>query len=161
MVAILIVAVILFIVVLRHIKVVPADSAYVVERLGRYQATLPPGLHVLVPFVDRIAHRYSLAPMDEELTESAISLDNVPVSVTLAIRWQIVDAERAAYASASVIEFVKGIVRTALREAVGRTNYDELRESTREIQSAIVRVPAGQAGVKVVAAEVKKIGRAS
>lgn len=136
------------------IVVVPNDFEYVVERLGRYQRTLSAGLHVLVPVLDRVAFRYALAPAEEEVTETAITLDNIPVRIALKCRWQITDAKSAAYESANVQEFVSALVRTAAREWASARSMSDLRETTREL-----RIPAAQSGVKVIGVDVVRIDR--
>src|SRR5687767_6792980 len=139
---VVVVAVVLAIVSVRSLIVVPAGSAYVVERLGRYRATLSPGLHVLLPFLDRIAHKYS------------ITLDNIPVSVKATLTWQITAAERAAYAAADVADFVGNLVRTTQRQWISERPWTDVRETTRELQQAVLRsteAAAASAGVTIVA----------
>ena len=64
----------------KSVIVVPNGEAWVLERLGRYDRTLPPGLHVIFPFTDRVAFRYSVQPKDEELSDQCVTRDNVPSS---------------------------------------------------------------------------------
>ena len=145
------------------IAVVPADSAYVVERLGRYRATLPPGLHFLVPFVDHIAHKFSLAPRDDEFSDVAITLDNISVSMKATVTWQITNAERAAYAVADLMNFVTSVVRNSERQWISERAWSDVRETTRDLQQAVLRSteePARTAGVKIVAFNVRQIDRA-
>ena len=91
--------------------IVPADSAYVVERLGRYHRTLPAGFHVVMPVLDAVRFRFSLLPKDEELSGTCITLDNVPVTITSTFRWQIADPQKAAYAAANLGDYARGIVQ--------------------------------------------------
>ena len=79
------------------LTIVPDATACVVERLGRYHRTLLAGMHFLVPVIDRVAHRFSLRPQDRDLSDRCITFDNVPVSISSRVRWQILDPERAAY----------------------------------------------------------------
>lgn len=144
----------------RIVIVVPAGSAYVVERLGRYQGTLGPGVHVLLPFVDVIRFRHTLAPRDERLDDKAITLDNVPVRITSAFRWQIDDPQKASYGTADVGHYARAIVQHAQRECIGRRPWKDLRETTRELQQEILRAaagPAAAAGVKVLDHDVQEI----
>src|SRR5688500_18903725 len=144
------------------ISVVPQGSAYVVERLGRYRCTLPPGIHLLAPFVDRVAFRFSLAPKEEQLTDVCITLDNVTVSVKSTVSWQIAEPERAAYASANPAEFVINVVRTAARQWIGERAWKDVRETTREQQVAVLRstgTAAAGVGVKITAFNVRQIER--
>lgn len=121
---------------------VPAGHAFVVERLGRYHRTLPAGTHFLVPLIDRVAFRFPLTPRDAEVTETAITLDNVAVKIAANVRAQIVDPQAAAYGTADVAEFVKTIVRTHLRNEIAKRNFEDARETTRELQAAVLRAVA-------------------
>ena len=150
--------------VLRSVKIVPADSAYVVERFGRYFRTMQPGVNVVLPFLDRIAHRFSSKPREAELTETGITYDNVPYRATVTFTWQIADARKAAYSSAAVADFVAQLVRSRLREEIGRRSSRDLRETTRETASALLRnldAPAAEAGAKIVSLSLKDVERAA
>lgn len=163
LVAGMIVALVLAVAALRAMTVVPDDSAYVVERLGRYARTLPAGIHFVPPFTDRVAFRYSLLPKEEELSDVCITLDNIAVSVASTFRWQIVDPQRAAYASASATDFVTGLVRSGQRQWIGERPWRDVRETTRELQQAVLRQatePAAKAGVKIAAVDVRRIAQA-
>ena len=156
-------AAVVALVTFRSVIVVPNDSAYVVERLGRHRRTLGPGLHVLVPFVDRIAFRFSATPREDELTEVCITHDNVPVTVRSTLVWQIADPQKAAYETANVSELVLTVAKEAQRRLVGERSIDDVRESTRELQSAIVRAasePAATVGVKIVSLAIQSVDRA-
>ena len=142
------------------ITIVPDEAAYVVERLGRYHRTLRAGVHFLAPLVDRVAFRYSLLPKDHDLADTCITRDNVTVAIASRVRWQIADPERAAYASASETDFVITLVRTLVRQRIGARAWNDVRETTRELEAAVLREAAHaaeQAGVKVVAFDVQKI----
>lgn len=150
------------IVMMRCVVVVRDGSVYVVERLGRYLRTLPAGVHVLAPFVDDVRFRYSLAPADERLADQCITLDNVAVAITSTFRWQIADAQKAAYAAADVKEYVRGVVQSAQRRCIGERPWRDLRETTRELQQCVLRAVADAAahgGVKIVEHDVGKIER--
>ncbi len=157
-----IVGLILLVLGARSVHVIPSDSAYVVERLGKFDRILSSGLHVLIPVLDRIAFRFSLLPKNEKLSDACITLDNVPIRITSAFRWQVIDPERAAYAFANVMDFVTEIVRTAQREWVSRTSWDDVRETTREFAQHVLRSTAEAAtgaGVKLVGFEIERIER--
>ena len=157
-----IVSVFALVLVFRHVIVVPNDANYVVERLGRYLATLPSGLHVILPFVDRIAFRFSLLPKLEQLSDAFITIDNVPVQVASDVWWQIVDAEKAAYGSASVAEFIPNVVRSSERQQIAQMAWNDLRENTRELEAAVTRSAgeaAAQVGVRIKELSVKRVDR--
>jgi regulator of protease activity HflC (stomatin/prohibitin superfamily) len=155
-----IVTVVAIVIIVRAVKVVPEGNVYVVERLGRYFGTLPAGMHLVLPFVDRIAYRYSLLPREEEISETAITLDNVPVRVTSVLRAQIRDAQQAAYASANAGDSLQTLVRTHQRQWMAERSWKDVRE--RELEAAVMRAasePAKQLGVELLALDVKNIER--
>lgn len=144
------------------ITVVPGDSAYIVERFGRYFRTLPPGVHLLLPILDRVAFRYSLRPVREQLSDKAITLDNIPVAIRSTVHWQIVDAREAAYGTADPIEFVKTLVKTKQREWIAAHSSKDARENTRQFEADVVRAAeelARSIGVRVVELTVETIER--
>lgn len=146
----------------KSVIVVPNGEAWVLERLGRYDRTLPPGLHVIVPFTDRVAFRYSVQPKDEELSDQCVTRDNVPVRVQSVLRAQIANPERAAYATANAGDSLVTLVRTHQRQAIGERSWDNVRLYPRELESAVLSAatePAAQMGVKLLAIDVKQLDR--
>jgi regulator of protease activity HflC (stomatin/prohibitin superfamily) len=148
----------------RAIVRVPEGQVWIVERLGRYLATLQPGFHVRLLLVDRIARKHPLGPREVDSSDVAITLDNVPANVKSDFSWQIDDPEKATYAIADPSDFVTKLVRTLQRQAIGERNWNEVRETTRELQQAVLRATAAaaaNAGLKIVAFNVRQIDRAS
>ena len=144
------------------VKVVPDGNAFVVERLGRYFRTLMPGTHVLAPFVDRVAHRYSLHPREEEIADTCITRDNVPVRIASVVRAQILDPRRAAYGAANAGDAVVTLVRSRQRLWIAERAWDDVRESTRELEVAVVAAaaePANEIGIHVASVEVRSVDR--
>lgn len=142
--------------------VVPEGNAFVVERLGRYFGTLPAGMHVILPFTDRIAYRFSLQPREEELSDQCVTRDNVPVRIVSTFRAQIADPERAAYATANAGDAVKTLVRTHQRQATGERSWDDVRLYPRELESVVLNAatePAAQLGITLLAIDVKQLDR--
>ena len=92
------VIVIVLIVLLRSVRVVPQKSAFIVERLGKYQQTLEAGFHILIPFIDRVAYIHSLkeTAIDVE-SQTCITRDNVSVEVDGILYLQVVDPKKASY----------------------------------------------------------------
>lgn len=132
---------------------VPAGHAYVVERLGRYHRTLDAGWHMLAPVVDRVAFRFSLAPQETQFATTAISHDNVPIRFTTTVRWQIADAQLAAYGSANAKDFVTTLVESRQREWVAQHDAGDVRETSRERHSWVLRAcadAARQVGVTIL-----------
>ena len=150
------------ILVLRSVVVVPQESAFIVERLGRYHRTLMPGMHVLLPFTDRVARRYSLHPREEEVADTCITRDNVVVRITSVVRAQILDPQRAAYGAADAADAVRTLVRSRQRLWIAERAWDDVRESTRELEAAVVAAvaePANEIGIHITSVDVKGIER--
>ena len=126
------VALVLFIVVVifvvRAIKVVPQQNAWVVERLGKYHQTLTPGLNFLVPFVDRLAYRHSLKeiPLDVP-SQVCITKDNTQLGVDGIIYYQVTDPRLASYGSSDPIAAITQLAQTTLRSVLGKHELDEMR----------------------------------
>ena len=160
----LIVAIVLavfgMIVLSKCVIVVPRDSAYVIERLGVYRDTIMAGMHVLAPFLDRIAFRYTLQTQQQELSDVCITKDNSSVNVTSSYRWRIVDPRRFTYNTAEGAEFVASLVRSHHRKWIGSRSLNEARESTREMEASVVPSVADAArevGVEIVTANIYTI----
>ena len=158
-----IVAVMAILVTARSLKVVPANQAWVIERLGRYHATLNAGVHVLLPLIDRIAFRFPLEPKEIELSETAITLDNVPVTITSRVRSQIIDAKRAAYAAADRDAYLAAVITNAQRHWISARKESDVRQNTRELEAEVARAAADtmeRAGVRLEDVSVLRIERA-
>ena len=118
--------------VVRSIKVVPQQNAWVVERLGKYHATLTPGLNLLVPFVDRLAYKHSLKeiPLDVP-SQVCITKDNTQLTVDGILYFQVTDAMRASYGSSNYIVAITQLAQTTLRSVIGRINWTKPSRSAR------------------------------
>ena len=119
--------------------VVPANSAYVVERLGQYHVTLREGKHFLVPSIDRVAFRYSLLPQEQDLTDVCITSDNISVTVTSRYQWRVVDPRRLAYTTADGNAFIANLVRTHQRKWIGARPLRDARETTHQLEETVVQ----------------------
>ncbi len=156
--------VILLIVVLilgQAIRIVPQQSAWVVERLGRYHETLTAGLNFLVPFVDRLAYRHNLreVPMDVA-PQVCITKDNTQVTVDAVLYYQITDPKLASYGSSDYRLAITQLAQTTLRSAVGTMDLDVVLSSRATINAEIVQAldEAGVGwGVKVLRYEIRDI----
>jgi regulator of protease activity HflC (stomatin/prohibitin superfamily) len=158
-VAILLVIAIIF--VARSIKVVPQQNAWVVERLGKYHATLTPGLNLLVPFVDRLAYRHSLKeiPLDVP-SQVCITKDNTQLTVDGILYFQVTDAMRASYGSSNYIVAITQLAQTTLRSVIGRMELDKTFEERAQINTSVVEALDEAAlnwGVKVLRYEIKDL----
>ncbi len=158
-VVILLVIAIIFVV--RSIKVVPQQNAWVVERLGKYHATLTPGLNLLVPFVDRLAYKHSLKeiPLDVP-SQVCITKDNTQLTVDGILYFQVTDAMRASYGSSNYIIAITQLAQTTLRSVIGRMELDKTFEERAQINTSVVEALDEAAlnwGVKVLRYEIKDL----
>jgi regulator of protease activity HflC (stomatin/prohibitin superfamily) len=147
--------------VIQAVKVVPQQHAYVVERLGRYHATLPPGLSIIIPFIDRIAYRHVLKeiPLDVP-SQICITRDNTQLKVDGIIYFQVTDPQRASYGASDYIVAITQLAQTTLRSVVGKMELDKTFEERDEINRTVVAVldEAGVSwGVKVLRYEIKDL----
>ncbi len=157
----LIFLVVVIIFVARSIKVVPQQNAWVVERLGKYHATLTPGLNFLVPFVDRLAYRHSLKeiPLDVP-SQVCITKDNTQLTVDGILYFQVTDPMRASYGASNYIVAITQLAQTTLRSVIGRMELDKTFEERGHINSAVVLSLDEAAlnwGVKVLRYEIKDL----
>ena len=147
--------------VLEAVRVVPQQSAYVVERLGKYDRTLPPGLSLIFPPFERVAYVHSLKEVPLDVAEqTCITKDNTQLAVDGIIYYQVTDPQRASYGTSDFITAITQLAQTTLRSEVGRMELDRTLESRDEINRSIVSVldEAGRAwGVKVLRYEVKNL----
>jgi len=147
--------------VIEGVRVVPQQSAWVVERLGKFHAVLQPGLNVIVPFVDRVAYTHSLKEVPLDVPEQVcISRDNTQLSVDGVIYFQVTDPRLASYGSSNYIAAITQLAQTALRSEIGKMELDKTFESRDEMNRQVVSVldEAGRSwGVKVLRYEIKNI----
>jgi regulator of protease activity HflC (stomatin/prohibitin superfamily) len=147
--------------VARSVKVVPQQHAWVVERLGKYHATLSPGLNFLIPFVDRAAYRHSLKeiPLDVP-SQVCITKDNTQLTVDGILYFQVTDPMRASYGSSNYIVAITQLAQTTLRSVIGRMELDKTFEERDAINASVVSAldEAAQTwGVKVLRYEIKDL----
>ena len=157
----LVLLVIAVIFVSRSIKVVPQQNAWVVERLGKYHATLTPGLNFLVPFVDRLAYKHSLKeiPLDVP-SQVCITRDNTQLQVDGILYFQVTDPMRASYGSSNYIVAVTQLAQTSLRSVIGKLELDKTFEERNIINAQVVAAIDEAAlnwGVKVLRYEIKDL----
>jgi regulator of protease activity HflC (stomatin/prohibitin superfamily) len=153
--------VIFVIFVTRSIKVVPQQSAWVIERLGKFNATLKPGLNFLVPFVDKVAYKHSLKeiPLDVP-SQICITRDNTQLQVDGILYFQVTDPVRASYGSSNYIMAVTQLAQTSLRSVIGKLELDKTFEERDIINAQVVQAIDEAAlnwGVKVLRYEIKDL----
>ena len=157
----LILAVLTLIVVAKTAIVVPQQSAYVVERLGRFHGILNAGFHVLLPFVDVIRYRHSLKELAVDIpAQVCITRDNVQVGVDGVLYLKVLNPERASYGIADYMFAISQLAQTTLRSEVGKIDLDRTFEERTNINTQVVSEldKASEAwGVKVLRYEIKNI----
>lgn len=154
-------AVFILVTILKTAIVVPQQSGYVVERLGRYHRTLTAGFHILVPFIDVIRYRHSLKEAAIDIPEQiCITKDNVQVGVDGVIYLKVLDAQRASYGIDNYLFAITQLAQTALRSEIGKIDLDKTFEERNHINSSVV-MELDKAtepwGVKVLRYEIKNI----
>ena len=157
----LILAVIAVIFVVRTFKIVPQQHAWVVERLGKYDRTLTPGLKFVVPFIERVAYKHSLkeVPLDVP-SQVCITRDNTQLQVDGILYFQVTDPMRASYGSSNYIMAITQLAQTLLRSAIGKMELDKTFEERDAINATVVSAldeAAANWGVKVLRYEIKDL----
>lgn len=157
----IILAVIVVIVLKSIIKIVPQNSAYIVERLGKYHSTLEAGLHIVLPFIDRIAYQHSLKEVAVDVpSQQAITRDNVGLRLDGVLYFKIIDPKAASYGVENLMFAIIQLAQTTMRAEIGKLSLDDTFES-RENINAQVMAAIDQAsdswGTKVLRYEVKDI----
>ena len=145
----------------KSIKVVPQQSAWVIERLGKFHAVLTPGLNFIIPFIDRVAYRHSLKeiPLDTP-AQVCITRDNTQLSVDGVLFFQVTDPMRASYGTSNYIIAITQLAQTTLRSVIGRMELDKTFEERDVINSEVVSAIDDAAlnwGVKVLRYEIKDL----
>jgi regulator of protease activity HflC (stomatin/prohibitin superfamily) len=160
-IALLILTFLVLIIVAKTAVVVPQQSAYVVERLGRFHAILNAGFHVLLPFVDVIRYRHSLKEIAVDIpAQVCITRDNVQVGVDGVLYLKVLNPERASYGIADYMFAISQLAQTTLRSEVGKIDLDRTFEERTNINTQVVSEldKASEAwGVKVLRYEIKNI----
>lgn len=161
LIVILALILLLIIVVAKTAVVVPQQSAYIVERLGRYAGTLDAGFHILVPFLDVIRYKLSLKETAIDIPEQVcITKDNVQVAVDGVLYLKVLNPERASYGIQDYVFAIIQLAQTTLRSEVGRIELDRTFEERTNINTQVVSEldkATEPWGVKVLRYEIKNI----
>ena len=145
----------------KTLKIVPQQHAWVVERLGKFDRILMPGLNIIVPFIDRVAYKHELKefPLDVP-SQVCITRDNTQLQVDGVLYFQVTDPMRASYGSSNYIDAITQLAQTSLRSVIGRMELDKTFEEREAINLAVVSVldeAATNWGVKVLRYEIKDL----
>ena len=143
------------------IKIVPQQNAWIVERLGKYSATLSPGFNAIIPFIDRVAYKHSLKeiPLDVP-SQVCITRGNTQLQVDGILYFQVTDPMRASYGSSNYVMAISQLAQTTLRSVIGRLELDKTFEERDMINAKVVEAVDEAAlnwGVKVLRYEIKDL----
>ncbi len=154
-------ALLAIIVIARTAVVVPQQSAYVVENLGRYSRTIQAGFHILIPFIERIAYKHNLKEEAMDIPEQVcITRDNVQVGVDGVLYLQVLEASKASYGITNYRFAIIQLAQTTLRSEIGKIELDRTFEERQAInQNVVAELDKASApwGVKVLRYEIKNI----
>ncbi|GAB5100121.1 SPFH/Band 7/PHB domain protein [Caballeronia sp. LP006] len=157
----LVLLVIAIVIVVNTVKIVPQQHAWVLERLGRYHATLTPGLNIVLPFIDRIAYKHVLKEIPLEVpSQVCITRDNTQLQVDGVLYFQVTDAMKASYGSSNFVFAITQLSQTTLRSVIGKLELDKTFEERDYINQNIVASldeAASNWGVKVLRYEIKDL----
>ncbi|AMR78743.1 MULTISPECIES: SPFH domain-containing protein [Cupriavidus] len=157
----LIILIAVIVLIAKGIKIVPQQHAWVLERLGRYHATLTPGLSIVVPFVDRVAYKHVLKeiPLDVP-SQVCITKDNTQLQVDGVLYFQVTDPMKASYGSSNFVVAITQLSQTTLRSVIGKLELDKTFEEREFINHSVVNAldeAASNWGVKVLRYEIKDL----
>jgi regulator of protease activity HflC (stomatin/prohibitin superfamily) len=158
---VVVIAILVIIVVAKTATVVPQQSAYVIESLGRYSRTIQAGFHILIPFVERIAYKHNLKEEAIDIPEQiCITKDNVQVGVDGVLYMQVLEASRASYGITNYRFAITQLAQTTLRSEIGKIELDRTFEERATINANVVNEldkASAPWGVKVLRYEIKNI----
>jgi len=147
--------------IIKALKVVPQQNAWVVERLGRFHSSLLPGLNVVIPFIDNVAYKHMLkeVPLDVP-SQICITKDNTQLQVDGILYFQVTDPKLASYGTSNYIMAITQLAQTTLRSVIGKMELDKTFEERDDINRAVVAAldeAATSWGVKVLRYEIKDL----
>ncbi|RGB63970.1 MULTISPECIES: SPFH domain-containing protein [Oscillospiraceae] len=160
-IVILVLILLVLILVISNIKIVPQANAYVVERLGAYYATWETGLHLKIPFIDRVAKRVSLKEMVVDFKpQPVITKDNVTMQIDNVVFYQVTDPKLFTYGVERPISAIENLTATTLRNIIGEMELDHTLTSRDVINTKITTIldsATDKWGIKVNRVELKNI----
>ena len=157
----LVIAFVVVIVLAKTAVVVPQQSGFVIERLGKFSRTLQAGFHILIPFIERIAYKHTLKEQAVDIDEQVcITNDNVQVGVDGVLYLQVLDPGRASYGIGNYMFAISQLAQTTLRSEIGKIALDRTFEERGAINANVVEEldkASDPWGVKVLRYEIKNI----
>jgi regulator of protease activity HflC (stomatin/prohibitin superfamily) len=161
MIVLLILAFLVLVIVAKTAVVVPQQSAYVVERLGRFSGVRSAGFHILLPFIDVVRYRHTLKEVAIDIpAQVCITRDNVQVGVDGVLYLKVMSPERASYGISDYVFAISQLAQTTLRSEIGKIDLDRTFEERMNINAAVVAEidkATEPWGVKVLRYEIKNI----
>lgn len=161
LIALIALAILVIVTLVKGAVIVPQKSAFIIERLGKFDRTLEAGFHILIPFVDRAAYVFSLKEQVVDIpAQICITKDNVSVEVDGIIYLEIQDAHKAAYGIDDYLRAATQLAQTTLRSAIGKIDLDKTFEEREKINTEVIDAidqAAMSWGVKVLRYEIKDI----
>jgi regulator of protease activity HflC (stomatin/prohibitin superfamily) len=157
-IVLILLALLIIVAIFRGIRVVPQSEKYVVERFGRLRSVLSPGLNIIVPFLDRVAHKISV--LERQLPTSrqdAITSDNVLVAVDISVFYRITEPEKTVYRIKDVDAAISTTVAGIVRSEIGRMELDQVQSNRSSLIGAVKTQLADQVddwGIEVTRAEI-------
>ena len=141
----LILIIIAIIFAVKAIKVIPQQTAWVIERLGKFHKVLNPGLNFIIPFIDKVAYKHSLKeiPLDTP-SQVCITRDNTQLSVDGILYFQVTDPKLASYGTSNYIIAITQLAQTTLRSVIGKMVLDETFEERDVINNQVVAASLGE-----------------
>ena len=156
-----IIAFVMLVAIAKTAVIVPQNTAYIVERLGRYSCTLEAGFHILIPFFDRIAYRHTLKEQAIDVPpQQCITKDNIAVDVDGILYMQVMDPAKASYGISNYLFATTQLAQTTMRSEMGKLDLDRSFEERMSINAAIVAAvdkASDPWGIKVTRYEIKNI----
>ncbi len=160
-IVLIVLAILAVVLIIKGVCIIPQQSAYVIERLGKFNRVLQAGISYIVPFVDRVAYRHTLKEQALDIPEQVcITRDNVQVGVDGVIFIQVFDPQMASYGISNYVFSIVQLAQTTMRSEVGKIDLDKTFEERTTINSAIVSAINDAArtwGVKILRYEIKNI----
>ena len=153
---------VLVLVTLRYsVFIVPQSENCLIERLGRYHRKIEAGLHLLIPFFEVVRHKVSIQEMQQPPDPiNAITLDNVSISIQLAIFYRIIDSSKTMYRIADLKTGIKTIVNGTVRSVIGKTELDGVQSNRRHIAEEIeseLQAVSDEWGIKLTRVEITEV----
>jgi regulator of protease activity HflC (stomatin/prohibitin superfamily) len=156
-----IVLIFIIVAIAKTMQIVPQRSAYIVERLGKYNATLEAGMHILIPFIDKVAYKHTLKEQAVDVPpQMCITRDNISVEVDGILYMQVMDPKNASYGIGNYSFASTQLAQTTMRSVIGKLDLDKTFEERDSINGTIVEAVDAASdpwGLKVTRYEIKNI----